>query len=70
MADLAPLDTTPDSSSALESIGAPPDKFDWLYSMWEGQPAPWFLKWSAVGHGFSHLGELTSIRNRMGLSPF
>ena len=38
--------------------------------MWDGKPAAWFLQWSAVGHGINHLGELVSIRNRMGLSPF
>jgi hypothetical protein len=69
-ADLSVLDTVPDSSAALERIGTPTDRFDWLYSMWAGQPAPFFLSWEAVGHGYSHLGELTSIRNRMGLSPF
>ena len=60
----------PDTGSALEAIGTPEDRFDWLYSMWDGKPAAWFLQWSAVGHGFSHLGELVSIRNRLGLSPF
>ena len=64
------LDHRPDANSALAAVGAPEDRFDWLYSMWDGKPASWFLQWSAVGHGFNHLGELVSIRNRMGLSPF
>jgi hypothetical protein len=68
--DLSVLDTQPDSSSALERIGTPRDRFDWLYSMWEGKPAVFFLAWEATAHGYNHLGELVSIRNRMGLSPF
>ena len=67
---LPDLGAAPDSAGALRAAGAPEDRFDWLYSMWEGQSAAWFLKWPAVGHGFNHLGELMSIRNRMGLSPF
>ena len=69
-ADLAVLDTTPDSAAALQRIGTPEDRFDWLYGMWTGKPAHWFLSWEAIGHGYNHLGELISIRNRMGLSPF
>ena len=67
---LPPMDYRPDTAAALGAIGTPGDRFDWLYSMWDGKPAAWFLQWSAVGHGFNHLGELVSIRNRMGLSPF
>lgn len=33
-------------------------------------PVEFHLRWEAVGHGYNHLGELISIRNRMGLSPF
>ena len=69
-AGLPAMDERPDTAAALEAIGTPEDRFDWLYSMWAGKPAAWFLQWSAVGHGFNHLGELVSIRNRMGLSPF
>jgi hypothetical protein len=69
-ADMSVLDTVPDSAAALERIGTPIDRFDWLYGMWDSKPAPFFLSWEAIGHGYSHLGELTSIRNRMGLSPF
>jgi len=60
----------PDSSAALDGLGVPQDRFDWLYSMWNGKTVAWFLQWSAIGHGINHLGELISIRNRMGLSPF
>ncbi len=67
---LPDLEARPDSAAALAAIGTPEDRFDWLYGMWDGKPAHWFLQWSAVGHGFNHLGELISIRNRMGFSPF
>ena len=64
------MDAQPDTTAALQAIGTPEDRFDWLYSMWDGKPASWFLQWSAIGHGFNHLGELVSVRNRLGLSPF
>jgi hypothetical protein len=69
-ADLGVLDSTPDPAGALDRIGTPPDRFDWLYSMWDAKPGVFFLGWEAIGHGYNHLGELISIRNRMGLSPF
>lgn len=67
---LPPMNDRPDTAAALQAIGTPEDRFGWLYSMWDGKPASWFLQWSAIGHGFNHLGELVSIRNRLGLSPF
>ena len=69
-ADLSVLGTVPDTESALDRIGTPAERFDWLYSMWSGKPGHFFLAWEAIGHGYNHLGELTSTRNRMGLSPF
>lgn len=69
-ADLAVLDTKPDSDAALQALGVPEDRFDWLYGMWHGQPASFFVSWEGIDHSVSHLGELVSIRNRMGLSPF
>ncbi len=68
--DLSALDSTPDSTSCLEEMGTPVDRFDWLYGMWSGKPGHFYLAWEAVGHGYNHLGELTAARNRMGLSPF
>ena len=67
---LPPMDEQPATAPALAAIGTPEDRFDWLYSMWDGKPTAWFLQWSAVGHGINHLGELVSIRNRLGLSAF
>lgn len=69
-ADIGDPLTVPDSHAALRAITTPEDRFDWLYGMWNDKPVQFFLGWEAVGHGYNHLGELTSIRNRMGLSPF
>lgn len=69
-ADLDVIESSPETAGALERIGTPPDRFDWLYSMWDAKPGVFFLGWEAIGHGYNHLGELISIRNRMGLSPF
>lgn len=68
--DLGLLDDRPDTDRALAALGAPEDRFGWLYDMWRGQPASFFVSWEAIGHPVNHLGELVSIRNRMGLSPF
>ena len=64
------LDEVPDSVEILGSAGVPPEEFAWLYQMWEGKPRRWFLSWSAIGHVVTHTGELVSIRNRLGHSPF
>lgn len=69
-ADLDTLDGPAETDGALEALGVPTDRFSWLYDMWRGQPRSFFLQWEALGHGYNHLGELISIRNRMGLSPF
>lgn len=69
-ADLDAIGEPVDTDAALSGLGVPEDRFDWLYNMWRGQPGTFFLAWEAVGHGYNHLGELISIRNRMGLSPF
>jgi hypothetical protein len=69
-ADLGSLDGPTDTDRALEDLGVPPERFSWLYDMWRGQPRSFFVQWEALGHGYNHLGELVSIRNRMGLSPF
>jgi len=70
VADLGLLEQRPDTDAALRALGAPQDRFGWLYDMWRGQEASFFVSWESVGHSINHLGELISIRNRMGLSPF
>jgi hypothetical protein len=42
----------------------------WLYRLWAGKPASFFVQWEAIGHRINHVGEMVSVRNRMGLSPF
>jgi hypothetical protein len=68
---IAAFDSVPDSSRRLvEVAGIPPDELGWLHTMWDGKPMGWFVQWECIGHGFTHVGEMVSIRNRMGLSPF
>ncbi len=69
-APLDSLDEVPAATDALARLGTPEADFGWLYGMWDGKPARWFLSWEAIGHVVTHTGELVSIRNRMGLSPF
>ena len=54
----------------LERAGIPAADVPWLYRMWDAKPAAWFVQWEAIGHRVNHLGEMVSVRNRMGLSPF
>ncbi len=68
--DPGDLDRFPDTTAVLDSLETPHDRFGWLYNMWDGKSALFFLQWETVGHGYNHLGELMSIRNQMGLSPF
>jgi hypothetical protein len=60
----APVDTT----AGLRAAGIDELDFDWLYRQWA---LPHFVpRWVLVGHVTHHVGELTVIRNQMGLSPF
>jgi hypothetical protein len=60
------LDTVPDTSARLVRHAAiPTDELDWLHAMWADQPVWWLVQWPVLGHGFAHLGELLSIRNRL-----
>ena len=65
------LETLPDTAGGLtEHARLTQDEFPWLYRMWTGQPAWWFIQWPVIGHANAHVGEAISVRNRMGLSPF
>jgi len=65
------LDVVPDSGRALSDLaGVYEGTAPWLFRMWEGKPASFFVSWEDIGHGLNHLGEMVSVRNRMGLSPF
>jgi hypothetical protein len=63
-ADETPLAVEP----RLRAAGIDESEFEWLYRQW-AQPH-FVLRWVMVGHVAHHVGELTVIRNQMGLSPF
>ena len=66
---LDPADDTPvDTTARLRAAGIDEESFDWLYRQW-AQPH-FVLRWVLVGHATHHVGELTVVRNQMGLSPF
>jgi len=70
-ADLAQLDVVPDASRRLAELGGVEvDAVPWLHRMWSDKPVWWFVQWECTGHVLNHLGEMVSLRNRMGLSPF
>jgi hypothetical protein len=65
------LDTVPPTSHRLTTLAhVDVDRFDWLHRMWADRPVAWLVQWPVIGHGNAHIGEMVSIRNRMGLSPF
>jgi hypothetical protein len=70
-ADLAAFDDVPPASTRIaELAGVTTDAVPWLHAMWTGKPVGWFVQWEAVGHRQGHLGEMVSVRGRLGLSPF
>ena len=61
----------PPVSTRIAAIAAvSEDAVPWLHAMWDGKPTAWFVQWEAVGHVQGHLGEMISVRSRLGLSPF
>jgi hypothetical protein len=64
------LEDVPDSGAGLDRAGIDERSVPWLYRMWDGKPASWFVQWEAIGHRVNHVGEMVSVRNRLGLSPF
>jgi len=48
----------------------PVEAVPWLHAMWTGKPVSWFVGWECSGHVLNHIGEMVSVRNRLGLSPF
>jgi hypothetical protein len=70
-ADLADLPDVPPAGPRIAALaGVTADAVPWLHSMWAGKPAGWFVQWEAIGHRQGHLGEMVSVRSRLGLSPF
>jgi hypothetical protein len=68
--DPASLDATVGGPAGLAAAGVDETEVPWLYRMWAGKPAAWFVQWEAIGHRVNHVGEMVSVRNRLGLSPF
>lgn len=68
--DLARLGDVPAAGEALERAGVTEAAVPWLHAMWSGKPASFFVQWEAIGHRINHVGEMVSVRNRLGLSPF
>jgi hypothetical protein len=65
------LDTVPDASRRLMRHAAlSTHEFGWLHDLWADKPVWWLVQWPVIGHGNAHLGELLSLRNRLGLSSF
>lgn len=64
------LDRVPDSATRLMAAGVKRDSVPWLFNMWEAKPVSFHVRWEAISHGVTHTGEMVSMRNRMGLSPF
>jgi hypothetical protein len=70
-ADLATLADVPPSGARITDLaGVTSDAVPWLHSMWLGKPTAWFVQWEAIGHRQGHLGEMVSVRSRLGLRPF
>jgi hypothetical protein len=73
VADLRPddLDQVPPAGERLAALGGiPADDAPWLYAMWQEKPAAWFVQWEIVGHAQGHVGEMVSVRDRLGYRPF
>ena len=63
------LEGHPDVRGALRAAGVGEREFGWLHGQWDG-PAAFLVRWPLLGHVTHHVGELITIRNLLGLSPF
>jgi len=69
--DLAELDALPPTGERIEELaGVTESAVPWLHGMWRAKPGAFFVQWEATGHPLSHVGEMISVRGRLGLSPF
>jgi hypothetical protein len=69
--DPADLDATPPAGERIGDLaGVTDEEVPWLHAMWRDKPASWFVRWEAIGHRQNHIGEMISVRGRLGLSPF
>lgn len=66
--DAASLDVSEDAAASLREFGLDESAFDWLYRQWSTPNT--LLRWPLTGHITHHVGEMTGVRNQLGLSPF
>lgn len=65
------LDSIAPNCRRLEQrAGVRASEVPWFHAMWDGKTVGWLVQWEAIGHPYSHLGEMIAIRNQLGLSPF
>jgi len=65
------LEARPPAAERLATVGGVGfDEAPWLYEMWDGKPAAWFVRWELIGHVQGHVGEMVSVRDRLGFRPF
>ena len=65
------LDTIPSTSRRLAThAGITTQEAEWLHTMWSAKTVVWLVQWPVIGHGNAHVGEMISVRNRLGYSPF
>ncbi len=63
------LDRRPDVRASLRAAGVDEQEFGWLHAQWDG-PVAFLVRWPMLGHVTHHVGELITVRNLLGLSPF
>jgi hypothetical protein len=69
--DLDQLGSVPDAAGRLADVGGvAAEDAPWLHTMWTGKPAAWFVRWEVIGHAQGHVGEMVSVRDRLGYRPF
>jgi hypothetical protein len=69
--EAAELDVVPLASVQLVDLGGVARReAPWLHDMWDGKPIAWFVQWELIGHAQGHVGEMVSIRDRLGHRPF
>jgi hypothetical protein len=67
----AELEARPPAGERLATVGGVGfDEAPWLYAMWDGKTAAWFVRWELIGHAQGHVGEMVSVRDRLGFRPF
>ena len=69
--DVDELGTVADAAGRLaDAGGVSREDAPWLHAMWSGKPAAWFVRWEVIGHAQGHVGEMVSVRDRLGYRPF